>query len=261
MMRKLSDLKPHPKNQQIYHDKADNDLVKSVREKGLLHALLITKDGLIISGHRRFDAAKQAGLTEVPTVTFGSDDPLDVLEALVEANRSRVKTNEQIGREAAILLEVEQERAKQRQEATQSKPGQQVGQVVGLGPPPETNGKARDLVGEKVGTNGKTAEQAAKVVQAIDGLESNGKKREATQLRAALNKNVRKAYNDAKEKGLVKVAAPKTEGKPKTKNYFTLAEWKEMPTEERQKALKPCSTSSRFNAQDDDSIEWALWSS
>jgi hypothetical protein len=46
---------------------------------------------------------------------FGSTDELDILEALIESNRQRVKTNEQIGREAAALLRVEKERAKRRQ--------------------------------------------------------------------------------------------------------------------------------------------------
>jgi hypothetical protein len=41
----------------------------------------------------------------------------DILETLVESNRHRVKTIEQIGREATLLLEVERVRVKHRQVA------------------------------------------------------------------------------------------------------------------------------------------------
>ncbi len=39
---------------------------------------------------------------------------IDILEALVESNHQRQKTNGQFGREAAVMLEVEHERAKRR---------------------------------------------------------------------------------------------------------------------------------------------------
>ena len=65
--------------------------------------------------HRRHAAAQEAGLIEVPVAVFGSDDPLDIETALIETNRQREKTNEQSGREATRLLEIERERAKRRQ--------------------------------------------------------------------------------------------------------------------------------------------------
>ena len=63
-------------------------LSASIKEKGVLQPLLVRKDGNgkyeIIAGERRFRAAKQAGLSEVPVIIKEIDDK-EVLEvALVE---------------------------------------------------------------------------------------------------------------------------------------------------------------------------------
>src|SRR5262245_40132474 len=92
--------------------------LQSVAAKGVLEPLVITDDNRIISGHRRWRAAQELGLSIVPVSVFPSHDELDVLEALIEANRQRTKSNEAIAREAATLLRIERERAKQRQAAT-----------------------------------------------------------------------------------------------------------------------------------------------
>jgi len=86
------------------------------------------------------------------------DDP-DILEARVESDRQRVKTNEQIGREAAVLLQVEKERAKRRQ-AEQARTNQlQAKKSQNREPVPTSEaGRAREAVGKKTGTSGKTAE-------------------------------------------------------------------------------------------------------
>jgi hypothetical protein len=110
-----AELRPHPKNVGIYGDHADTDLIESIRAKGILTPLLITADGRVISGNRRLEAARRLNLPDVPVVLFGSSDELDILEALIESNRQRHKTNEQLGREALTLMEVEAERARRRQ--------------------------------------------------------------------------------------------------------------------------------------------------
>jgi ParB/RepB/Spo0J family partition protein len=87
----ISTLRPHPRNHTIYGDTADPDLVASVRAKGVLVPMLITQDGRIIAGHRRWQASKQVGLAKVPVVVFGSTDELAILEAVIESNRQRTK--------------------------------------------------------------------------------------------------------------------------------------------------------------------------
>src|SRR6059036_2427678 len=45
-------------------------LAEDIRSRGVLVDLLVTKDGLLLDGHRRLEAAKEAGLSEVPVKTL-----------------------------------------------------------------------------------------------------------------------------------------------------------------------------------------------
>jgi len=91
LTRRIEDLKPHENNAIINNDKADASLVKSISEKGILTPLLITKDNIIISGHRRLDAAIICNYSDIPVTIFPSEDPLEIRSALVESNNNRVK--------------------------------------------------------------------------------------------------------------------------------------------------------------------------
>jgi len=79
----IADLRPHPANQLIYGDCADEDLVDSIRENGVLSPLLVTTGGILVSGHRRLDAARRAGLGRargaLPAFR-GVDDDADELQ-------------------------------------------------------------------------------------------------------------------------------------------------------------------------------------
>src|SRR5690606_17819586 len=98
--------------------------VDSVAKKGVQVPLLITPEGVIISGHRRRQAAVIARLKEVPVIVRNDlTDPLDIEWVLIETNRQREKTAEVLAREAQKLFAIEEERAKKRQSATQAKPG------------------------------------------------------------------------------------------------------------------------------------------
>jgi len=187
--RKVADLKPHPDNHRIYGDGADTELVESIRTKGVLQPLVITLDDRIVSGHRRWRAAQAAGLAEGPVIVFPSAADLDVLETLVESNRQRVKTNEQLGREGKALLEVERERARRRRGARND-----LQERI----PESEQGQARDKVGDKLGVSGKHAERAVAVVEKIDALQQDGQSAAAEQLRQTLNtKGVGPAYDQA----------------------------------------------------------------
>jgi len=105
----ITSLRPHENNIQIYGD-PDSDLTESIHEKGILAPLLITPDNRIISGHRRWIAAKQAGLEQVPVIYIETDDESENLEILIHTNKQRNKTNEQIGREYLVLKRIIHER-------------------------------------------------------------------------------------------------------------------------------------------------------
>jgi ParB-like chromosome segregation protein Spo0J len=197
----VSDLKPHPLNAKVYsyYDSLiDNaDLAESIKKHGVLTPLLVTMDNVIISGHRRWNAARELGLSEVPVITSDLTDELDIEEAVLTSNKQRQKTNEQIAREFVELQRIEVEKAKERQVA-HLKQGDKILVVENF--PQREMGKSRDLAAEKLGVSGRTAEKAAKVVAKVDELRAEGKKKEAQELLSTLNEeNVNKAYAKMKE--------------------------------------------------------------
>ena len=80
----LSDVRPN-QDQPRKHidDKALEELAGSIREKGVIQPIIVEKKGdtyLIVAGERRFRAAQQAGLQEIPAIvrSFSQNDRLIV---------------------------------------------------------------------------------------------------------------------------------------------------------------------------------------
>ena len=61
----ITDIKPHPINKEIYSLSNLDDLIKSIKDVGLLQPLIINQFNQIISGHRRFECVKKLGWDEV----------------------------------------------------------------------------------------------------------------------------------------------------------------------------------------------------
>jgi ParB/RepB/Spo0J family partition protein len=61
----ISKIKPHPINKEIYTLSNLDDLIKSIKDVGLLQPLIINQFNQIISGHRRFECIKKLGWDEV----------------------------------------------------------------------------------------------------------------------------------------------------------------------------------------------------
>ena len=134
----------------------------------------------------------------MPVSVFRFHDELDILGALIEGNRQRAKTNEQIGRESVVIMRIEKERAKLRQadQARANQPQAKKGQNRQPSATSENKerGRARDAAGKKTGVSGWVAEQSAFCVTIMDALDKLGKKTEAHMIRQVLNKNVSRAY-------------------------------------------------------------------
>jgi protein gp37/ParB-like chromosome segregation protein Spo0J len=249
-MRGVAALRPHPQNQAIYGDSADDGLIASVRAHGVMEPLVVTRDRLIVSGHRRWHAAKQAGLDQVPVIEFWSDDENEVLRALLEHNRQRVKTEEQTIREYMVWREVEGWFARQRMIDAHAAPANL-----------RQQGEASEFAAQRVGRRPRTMEKGADVVQAIDGLEGRGGADMAQDLRAELNgKSVDAAHRMAQAWGLLtkpEAALAKNDAYP----LLTLSAWRAMSTaEQREQLERPRSTDIKFNEQSTTKIEWAQWS-
>ncbi len=199
--RRLVALKPHPLNAALYGgEELDEALAESVRQCGILEPLTITRDDVILSGHRRLLAAAACDRITVPCIVVDGD-PLDLEWRLIESNRQRAKSREQIGREARELLRIERERAKERQaqagpQRGKGKKRSASGNVTGSAP-----GDARDRVGAALGVSGPTAERAAAVVDEIDRRKADGDQAGADQLRDTLNtQGVAPAHREVKGK-------------------------------------------------------------
>ena len=69
-IKRLSDLKPHPKNPRRHPDKLINKLASSIETYGFTSPVLIDAEGRILAGHARCKAAEKMGLSEVPCITL-----------------------------------------------------------------------------------------------------------------------------------------------------------------------------------------------
>lgn len=156
--RHPEDLTPHPKNEEIYvDDDLPPDFIDSIRDHGVREPLVVTPDDRIISGHRRWRAARQVGLESVPVRVERYESDLAEWEAIVDYNRQRRKTPAQIVNEAEVLMAVERERAKARQGTRTDLEEETSGSSE-----PEVR-RSRDAVADQLGVGGSTLEKGRRV--------------------------------------------------------------------------------------------------
>ena len=219
-------LTPHPLNSQIYADEADEGLVERIDKLGIINPLLVTADGLVISGHRRLDAARKLQLDEVPVIITPVSDPLDIEELVIDANKHRRQSNEQMVREYQHLKELEVRRVEARREAARqlqrareamaagptdeerasvealyldepvpwAPPGEDEVALADDGlpveisvPPLPSRTEIREAAAKEVGRGPATLEKGARVVAEIDALTENEELEQADALRKTLN--------------------------------------------------------------------------
>ena len=198
----LSKIIDHPINSSIYRDNFDDELVESVRQNGVLSPIVVCKHPggsyVCLSGHRRRQAAKLAGLAEVPCLMYREDLPeWQQVLIIVESNRQRAKTTEMLARETEALA-----KAKEQQAAARKKAGKKVSDDLGLNlAAGSEKGRAIVQAAEQTGIGSRmTAEKAIDVVHKIDELEAAGETEAAEELRETLNeKSVSAAHRKAKQ--------------------------------------------------------------
>jgi len=158
-------LRPHPLNQQVYDTDRDADeLAASIAAHGILTPLTIDQDGTILSGHRRWQAARAAGLATVPVVVRTVGDPLEAETVLLESNRQREKTYTERMREADQLTRIFAEEARRRMIAGKADPLA----TLPEGRPDE--GFTRTKVAEAVGMKPRTYAKTKKVYDAANDV-------------------------------------------------------------------------------------------
>ena len=145
---------PNKYSEGIYGEDGFQDLLESVKELGILQPLHVTTEGEIVSGHRRWRAARvarQEGVpVRIPVIRESYVSELDKRQAVIELNRYRVKTGQQLYNEGKALKEIEAQRARKRQEATLPGEGQRGFQSVNVVEnfPPH---KTRDIIAQSIG--------------------------------------------------------------------------------------------------------------
>ena len=240
--RKISSLKSHPLNQQIYGDSdPDDDMKTSIQQNGILTPLLISDDDRILSGHRRYACAEELDIKAVPVIVTLLKNELDIEEAVINANIQRQKTKEQIAREYMKLKEIEREKAKQRQAEAggNRKSDESKKSLTQNSAEAVSKGESRKKASSKLGISHDTGEKAAKVVLMADDLKKAGKMEEARSLLNTLNnKSVNKAHKEAQTiEGSIVI--PKEKGKPTFNKTNENIEWANRIAEEKRKARKP----------------------
>ena len=189
--KKISELKPHPYNEEIYGtNESIDELVASMRKSGIVTIMTITDDNVIIAGHRRWKSCKQLvaegdkRFCEVNCEVKEFDNEWEELEYLVIDNNSRDKTMEQKAREAQLLIEVEKKKAEKRRLATlKQNSSTEVPEMA-----QREKGKTRDIVAKKLKMkSGHEVERAVKSVETIDKLTETGRKDDAELIRDTLN--------------------------------------------------------------------------
>jgi hypothetical protein len=260
----FAELLPHPLNKRLYgSEEVDPKLLASIQQHGILEPLLIARlsfDGAnyanyIVSGHRRWTAAMWVvaetnekkpvipvrwlnlnglrGSTELLEI-----DHLQVERLIIESNRQRAKTPEQLAREFTELKRIESELAKRRQ-------GTRTDIVANL--PPSSTGKARDKAAAAVGLSGRTAQKLEKVVRAADAGDA-GARAELNALNSGESKSIDAAYKA--------VVAPKP---PRNPELIAAIQAHEKAARDLQSLLKTKGIDAEVNRSKSDGKFHVIW--
>jgi ParB-like chromosome segregation protein Spo0J len=174
----------------------------------VLVPLVVLPDGRIVSGHRRWGAARAEGLVAVPTKPYAGDpaDEWEIKAAILEHNRQREKTPDQRLREVTAMLEIEQERGRRKKAAAgaSAAPGRPAEKDGAQNAPSfSANGRAPKssaIVGDLVGMSARQVEMAAAVVKTIDDMVTDGDYKGAEDVRQTLNKaGIGPAYKEVRK--------------------------------------------------------------
>lgn len=250
MEMKVADLKPHPKNEEIYGVNEDiSDLVEKIKKSGRVHTMTVNSKGVVLAGHRRLKACIELGIETVNAEIVDFDTPEEEIEFIVLDNHQREKTVEQKAKEARVLKEVESELAEKRksQNGGDRKSEKYKSHVPDSAHPivdKDNTGKARDKVAKKVGLrSGHEVDRAITAVNKIEELRKAGRVEDAELIRGVLNnRSVSAAEELARNIDIVDI--PKEvkpliqSGKKSSYSYVEQAKEKQKSKEE----IKTCKT-------------------
>lgn len=106
--RPIHELIPHDKNPRTHSRRQIEQIAKSIKRFGFVNPVLLDKDGNILAGHGRIEAAKSLGLESVPTLDIGSMSDAERRAYIVADNRLAELAgwdSELLGMEMEAILE------------------------------------------------------------------------------------------------------------------------------------------------------------
>lgn len=153
-----------------------SDLMQSIKEHGLLHAIVITTEGELVAGERRLAACRKLGWQEIPVrVAERITDAIGLLTAERDENTCRKgMTGSELVVLGRALERLKRPEAAARQRATQAKPGERVGGLPGnTALKPDTvaeieAGKTDIIVSKALGIGSTSYWRAKALVQAAE---------------------------------------------------------------------------------------------
>lgn len=142
------------------------DLKQSIQEVGLLHPIVVTKNGVLVAGQRRLEACKQLGIDDIPVrVVSRLDSATQFLKAERDENTCRLDMTP--SEKVALGQELEKLERPAAEERSRSnlKRGSETPEKETL---PVGKGGVRERIGDALGISGPTYQRAKAVVQAAE---------------------------------------------------------------------------------------------
>jgi len=141
-------------------------LKQDIKQNGVKIPLLVNKDKEIVDGYTRYQIAKELGIEKLPVMVESFVDKNQEKYATICLNLHRRHYNiAQKAEQVLKLLEIEREKAKQRQKATLPKKGEKGFRQVNVDPSEvrTLKGRAVEIVAKKVGISHNTLRKAEKI--------------------------------------------------------------------------------------------------
>ena len=158
MDKNINELYANPINKTIYGDEIiSEDFIDNIKKNGVMVPLVIKSNGTIISGHRRWTAAKLLNLLTVPISIKNFNDELDEKQAVIDFNKQREKTFTQKMNEGKEIEDIERIKAKERQSTLNNAPLKQTFAEAPVG-------QTRDIVAKKIGIGSGFQYEKAKLI-------------------------------------------------------------------------------------------------
>jgi protein gp37 len=247
-----------------------------IQDGGANNPILVWKDkSVIVDGHNRYEICQRLELPfSVVEIEFGSRG--DAMQYIVDRQRGqRNPTSEEL---ALAMAKVHEARAMTKAEAIGTRWANDTSTDSVLVTKPHDR-KTAAKVAEDFGVSHRTVEDNAKLLRDIRTIEANGtpdveKKflagkftKQSINAAAAIVKDPGKAANPELASKAAEVIQPRialptsepTKVNPAKSDSITLDAWENLTPDQQQEALSRNDLSG-FNSQDNDSIEWALWS-